>query len=705
MNISTLEEKIELLLLNFNSNPKDSLETSLLLFHENEMHISDIYKAHLLFIIGSCNQLLLSYQRAMEFLKEALKYYSSINNIQGEISCLKNLGSNSYKSGKYAESFSFFYRALELADHNKKSKRSIFVNLGVISFEIGRIFDALEYYYLAFKTLKEKDLDQRSIILNNFGECYYKLKEFDKALYHFEEAIKIFKQLGHTHHLAYSYTESTELLIEMEYLDRAEGYLYLAMELNRSIESPAISIKCLRNKGLLALKRAQLDNAEKYLNESMALSKQFDDKLSQSQCLYQLKEIYKIQNRPEKALDYFEQYHFLSLELNKIEIQNAMEMMSSRIEIDALKKEKAQTESQNQQLLNLNEEVILINNLAQEITGSLDLYEIAAYLNRIITDMFHPTQIAIGIHQPENNCLAFDHIFNRYKKTNPFSISLENKKNPACKAFIENKPLCFLSEEEIGDFINLEKPTEFQSIAYIPLRMDDQSLGLLLIQSTDMQAFNQNTFNLLCSLSPFISISVCNALNHQKIHQLNQCLSADKNELEHAYDEIEYLACHDPLTGLANRSLLEDYFLRCSNICKRNNETIALVFIDLDGFKDINDNFGHEIGDKVLVIISKRLQENIRQSDMATRYGGDEFVIILREIHNLESIHLLVEKLRDSIEHPMQIDNYSCHVGASIGLARYPKEGSTLDQLLNTADQRMYNEKRNRKRQLSKNGI
>jgi diguanylate cyclase (GGDEF)-like protein/PAS domain S-box-containing protein len=156
---------------------------------------------------------------------------------------------------------------------------------------------------------------------------------------------------------------------------------------------------------------------------------------------------------------------------------------------------------------------------------------------------------------------------------------------------------------------------------------------------------------------------------------------------------LEHEANHDALTGLANRNLFWDRLEQALYSAKRNNVLVALVFIDLDGFKNINDTEGHEAGDEVLRAISKRLKAAVRENDTVARMGGDEFVLILVNQPSLPFTLRMIERLRQSIAKPVLAGDRELNVGASIGVSMFPHDGSSGGTLLQAADAAMYHAK------------
>lgn len=165
-------------------------------------------------------------------------------------------------------------------------------------------------------------------------------------------------------------------------------------------------------------------------------------------------------------------------------------------------------------------------------------------------------------------------------------------------------------------------------------------------------------------------------------------------------DAARHAALHDPLTGLPNRALFNDRLEHGLAQARRHGWTLAVMFIDLDKFKAINDTHGHEAGDRVLQTIAGRLKANTRGGDTVCRHGGDEFLSLLMETRDEQAIASIAQKIANAIQAPLDVSAgglvVNVSVGASIGIAVFPKHGDTADTLINNADKAMYRAKQDK---------
>ena len=158
--------------------------------------------------------------------------------------------------------------------------------------------------------------------------------------------------------------------------------------------------------------------------------------------------------------------------------------------------------------------------------------------------------------------------------------------------------------------------------------------------------------------------------------------------------QMSYMAEHDFLTGLPNRALLNDRLAQSIALALRNGKKVALMYLDLDHFKHINDSLGHAVGDQLLQSAARRLQTCVRLSDTVSRQGGDEFVVLLPEVADVQDAALTAEKLIEAMAQPHLVGEHRLHVTLSIGISIYPDDGKDVETLVKNADIAMYHAKR-----------
>jgi diguanylate cyclase (GGDEF)-like protein len=184
------------------------------------------------------------------------------------------------------------------------------------------------------------------------------------------------------------------------------------------------------------------------------------------------------------------------------------------------------------------------------------------------------------------------------------------------------------------------------------------------------------------------TISAIHDENGQITHYVG--LFSDITQTKHIQLALERMAHHDALTGLPNRVLFADRFVQAIARCKRDEAYLAICYLDLDGFKAVNDNLGHKAGDHLLVEVAARLKSIMRQEDTIARLGGDEFGLLMCEIKELEQCELAMERIHHIVSQPYQIDGLRVVIGLSSGVTLYPLDDADADTLLRHADHAMY---------------
>ncbi len=233
-----------------------------------------------------------------------------------------------------------------------------------------------------------------------------------------------------------------------------------------------------------------------------------------------------------------------------------------------------------------------------------------------------------------------------------------------------SKKLLFLVKEAI-------RTQTLQSLEYELFLSSKKELYEARVMQADFEEFNNDTV-----------IVIVRDITHK--------LEREK-EIDISKAEMKHLATHDPLTNLPNRALIFEHLNHAITTARRTERKGALLFIDIDGFKDINDNYSHQTGDLLLQEFALRLSQTTRESDIVGRLSGDEFLLILENITSVDDVLNTIEKIKNQLIRPFFINGLSLEITVSIGGAFFPENGDNADKLIHAADQAMYNVKKNGK--------
>lgn len=222
------------------------------------------------------------------------------------------------------------------------------------------------------------------------------------------------------------------------------------------------------------------------------------------------------------------------------------------------------------------------------------------------------------------------------------------------------------------DPVDLRRLRDLEMSAEAVISQDERQFGVLLAVDVTPRTYSANDINFLQSIANMLAAVI---------------------ERKRAEDDVQRLALQDPLTGLPNRGLFQDYLQQELVRAKRSRHMLAVLLLDLDHFKDVNDTLGHPIGDRLLVVVAERLRASLRATDTAARLGGDEFAIILSEIRSPEDAAAVARKVVDSMSEPFKIEGHALHIGVSVGITISPDDGADVDDLLRNADLALYRAK------------
>lgn len=296
--------------------------------------------------------------------------------------------------------------------------------------------------------------------------------------------------------------------------------------------------------------------------------------------------------------------------------------------------------------------------ISEAAYAAADSSKLLQRVHLIIGEWFPSMNFFVALYDKEAGRLTF-----------PYVAVAFDRNADDCKAIAEALVALVLHSGQP----QLQSSTATLETIAAPLLVHHQAIGALVVQGSAVaMPYTQKHVELL----QFVATQVATVMQRQEMEA-----------------QLQHMARHDPLTDLPNRALFQDRLHIALAHARRNKTQLCLLFIDLDGFKQINDRFGHLVGDRLLQKVANRLRSCIRESDTVARMGGDEFVVLTHGMHCAEDAVQIAEKIRAAIAQPYDITGLQVHISLSIGIALYPQHGDDYQQLLKNADNAMYRAK------------
>ncbi len=302
--------------------------------------------------------------------------------------------------------------------------------------------------------------------------------------------------------------------------------------------------------------------------------------------------------------------------------------------------------------------------LAESRQAALYAVSEAAHVTEDLLALFQRVHQIIGEWLPaENFCVA---LYDQQRDQLSFPYHIDDRRQPHmvdrnCAEVVRSgQPL----------LLNIEGAP---SCLGVPLNSQNGTIGALLVKSSGGERYTEHDLELL----QFVSAQVAAAIERKQLHA-----------------RLEYMARYDQLTHLPNRAFLQERLKAALVRARRDGGLLALLYVDLDKFKQVNDNFGHAVGDLLLQEVARRLQLCVRETDTVARIGGDEFVILLEYLQQPEHASRVADKVRHLLGEPVPWEAFDLSIVASIGIALYPENGEEAQQLFKHADEAMYGVKR-----------
>ena len=662
---------------------------------------NELQRCQLSFHEGWCHIFLGDYIEALKWLSQALSLAERLeNNAEIKRAC-NGIGMAYHSMGQYGQALQYYERSLEL-NQQAGDINGIFAalqNLAALHYEI----DDLE---TAENLLNEAlGLDTGPVSQENLGEAALQQAQMHSKQNRFQDALLGCRAaLNYARQLDYDHLE-IQALIAVARCQRLQNRLVEAeTTLQVTIDHPEFDKEGVAGlNAFIELAKTQattghFSTAVRTLRQGLRREGLPEFSLIQQRALETLSICLEKARKYRAAMLVMRLALDVERKLQNQDIRRQMELRRFQSEMDAERLARKITDHENKLLKATQSRLQLINELSQQLTASLDVDAIGRKLYEIVAERLDVHFVSLALNRPEARAVEFRMIIDNGVDIPVYSIPHSVRDSRAVRTILGGEPILLGDESRdthiqwVGDSRILPR-----SQLFIPLIHNHEVLGMFSLQSAVENRFTHEELDLLTSLAPFVAITLSNAMSHQQLSELNQALTHEKTQIEAAHERIEHMANHDTLTGLPNRRLLAEFVedkVLCANV---QNVGFYLVYVDLDGFKPVNDRYGHRVGDIVLTVLSHRLRDSLRKTDFAARVGGDEFIIIIDDFDSRSALDAFIRRILSVIEKPVHIEQDRLAVSASIGVARYGQHGRDLDHLMHHADLAMYDIKRSGK--------
>jgi diguanylate cyclase (GGDEF)-like protein len=701
VNIDSLNETAWEVML---SEPHEALRLSKDALKKSKKSDYEKGRAESLLNIGWCHYYLGNFEKSLDNYYEALNNYRKLKIAEGEMKTLNALGAVHHQLSRLDLALEFYYSSLEAAKVNQNLQRQVaaYNNIGEICLEMGNTAEALNYYLEALGIAEKiADKEQCQTIAINIGDIYRNKKDYSQAGRFLDLAVEFGREIDNKISDAQCYTLKGLVLQEEGKLEAAEELHKESLKINKKTGHKIGTIDTLYNLGCLFTKRGEFTEALGYFKEALFLSESTKASINIYRCDREIALVYEQLGDYKNALLHYQRYSIAEREVKSQESAQQLKRLSMQYEIEQSKYEAEVARLKNIELKKKSEEleesynqVAIISRIGQEITASLNLDELLNTIYSSVNKLMDANGFGIATYDEEKEELDYRLFIESGKRLKPHNRTIHSNESFGAWC-IKNGEEIFLNDIEYGykRYIKKRKNSigrKAKALIYIPLKTGERMIGVLTVQSYKKNVYTEQHLEILRALASYISIALANSLIYEQVNLLKDQLLEEKHELENAYEQIAHMANHDNLTALPNRRLLDALMKEYMPLCLRNNEKMAILYLDLDDFKPINDNFGHECGDEALKLIAGRLRKCLRASDTIARIGGDEFAAVLINVKRKENIIQLAEKIIAAIRQPLHVSEQEFKIGVSIGVCIFPDDAEELPQLFKKADIAMY---------------
>lgn len=677
-----------------------------------ELSISNDYQlgqAESLLNIGRCRIFTAEYNLAKTNLDNALDLFHIIPDERaqaGGTRTLNALGVASFDLQDYEGALNYYFMALTESEvsQNLTIQIQALNNIGEIHRILNNIEEALSYFHKAFQFAEDSGNKlSTGTIMINLGEVYLKLGDVSEAADYFTKSLELTEKNNQLQLKADSLFGLGKTQIMNEEYFGAEDKITDAFKIYTDIDDKISIAECHFQFGLIGFNNRKYEGAKDQVKKAESIARELNQIELLSRCIKKLSEICKAEEKHKESLEYFEEFYRLEEMLGNDALRNRLKKITILYETEQTETEKEAYRMQSLNLEKSNKEIKIINEIGQKITSSLNFDEIIFNTFTQLNDIIDISSFSIALVDNDAEKITFTNIIENGERIEPFTLPADSKSSLVAWCIKNHKPAMLSKKEDSKKYLKQWRSSgssdPINSAIFMPMIQGSKMVGCLTVQNSKENVYTENDLDIIGAVSTFLAIALDNSRTHTELNNLNDMVTSEKKDLEVAYRKIAHMANHDTLTDLPNRHLLHELLDRGLRISKREKTRLAVLYLDLDHFKPINDTLGHESGDIVLKIVAERLIETLRTSDTIARIGGDEFVAVLSNIDSEEGAMSASQKIIASLGKELVLKGRTFRIGVSIGIALFPENDTSIEGLMLKADKAMYKAKQSGRNQ------
>lgn len=619
----------------------------------------------------------------------------NINESYTKSDALIGLGNVYVTIGLLDQAITHYNNALSIAESHGygELESKIYNNIGTLHEDLKNYPLALDYYQKSLAKTVEMDDGYGTAIANiNIGNVYLGLNDLEKSEKYILESVTYGNDNQKTLLLAHCYYSLGRLYKEKKDFKQSIKYLRLGIDKANESKDLYILFRIYIEHSLVCGLFENYKNAENYLLKAFELSKQIGMDELMPRIHESMAKFYEKNNQSDLAYKHFQAYFQASKvveENRRIERIKSVEYQSK---LTASLEETRIYRQLSNELRRSYQQMHVLSNIGQAMTSTHELSDIFEQLYENVNLLMNAESLGVGLYVPEANALRFDLFIEKGQALDPFDLSLDNKKSWSVFSFVNRQTIKINDiEKEYQKYIEGFAATRGHlnySAMYAPLMVEGEVIGVFSIQAKEKNAYSENDKDLIQTLASYLAIAIKNIMKTEELAKLN--------------NKLKILSEKDGLTGVANRRLYDEMIPKLWDQAIDTNESLSMMIVDIDNFKDFNDHYGHMTGDEVIKKVASLLLDGRRnEEDFVARYGGDEFIMLLPNC-NLDEANLLASKLQNELHSINESFNIKKDVTISIGISTtHPNLHKAIDNFVSLADLQLYASKESGKNKIS----